>query len=185
MDGFEPASVLLSDGQIPTGIWLALALLVALVLVLAVLRIRFETSYTARPVLNGTEQRLFRSLSRAISSLPEPRPRLLCQVSYGEFLAARSQKAFWRINAKRADFLLVDADFRPLLVIEYQGRGHYGRTRRDRRDAIGRDATKRRACASAGIPWMELPADYSAQSLRETLHAALAPIPELKEPAHG
>ncbi|MDH2328323.1 DUF2726 domain-containing protein [Cereibacter sp. SYSU M97828] len=136
---------------------------------------RVAGRYTARPVLNKSEQRLFSILTSAVATLPAPQPQLLCQVNYGEFLSSRSRAAFFRINAKRCDFLLVDREFRPVLVIEYQGAGHYGSGRTARRSAVERDRVKRRALASAGVPLMEIPASYEARSIRETLHATFAP----------
>jgi hypothetical protein len=136
---------------------------------------RFRGRYAARPVLNRSEQRLYSVLSGAVAGLSEPRPRLLCQVCYGEFLSSGSKAAFFKINAKRADFLIVDQDFVPLIVVEYQGKGHYGSSSSARLDAIKRDRVKRKALASAGIALMEVPAIYDARSIRETVRAALQP----------
>jgi hypothetical protein len=136
---------------------------------------RLRGRYAARPVLNRSEQRLYSVLSGAVAGLSEPRSRLLCQVCYGEFLSSGSKAAFFKINAKRADFLIVDQDFVPLIVVEYQGKGHYGSSSSARLDAIKRDRVKRKALASAGIALMEVPAIYDARSIRETVRAALQP----------
>lgn len=158
----------LSDLVLPLGIGAA-----ALAAAFAIKRV--AGGYSARPVLNKTERRLFSILTSAIATLPAPQPRLLCQVNYGEFLSSRSRAAFFRINAKRCDFLLVDREFQPVLVIEYQGAGHYGSGAAARRSAVERDHVKRRALASAGVPLIEIPARYDARSIRETLHATFAP----------
>ncbi len=143
-------------------------------LVCAIIKARLERSYAARTVLNKSERSLFAIIERTLSGMPS-RPRLLCQVCYGEFLTSRSKRAFWRINAKRADFLIIDRDFNPLAVIEYQGRGHYGSTRKAAANAKARDRIKRQACISADIPWIEIPARYDAEGLRAELTALLNP----------
>ena len=48
--------------------------------------------------------------------------RVSAQVSLPEVLDADSVEAFNTINAKRVDYLLVDAEMRPRHAIEYQGR---------------------------------------------------------------
>lgn len=164
-----------SIGQLPPWVFAAGAALVAVEVARVAFRGRLFERWTARPVLNKSEQRLYKVLADALAGLPEPRPRLLCQVSYGEFLASRSSRAFYKINAKRADFLIVSSDFAPLIAVEYQGKGHYGASSRARRDAERRDGVKRRALASAGIVLMEVPATYDARSIRETIRATLLP----------
>ncbi|MCL4068169.1 DUF2726 domain-containing protein [Pseudomonas sp. GX19020] len=149
-------------------------------LVCAIIKARFERSYAARTVLNKSERSLFTIIERTLSGIPS-RPRLLCQVCYGEFLSSPSKRAFWRINAKRADFLIVDREFKPLAVIEYQGRGHYGSNRKTAANAKARDRIKRQACVSAGIPWIEIPASYDADGLRAELVALLCPPPPQRE----
>jgi hypothetical protein len=51
--------------------------------------------------------------------------RVCAQVSLPEVLDADSVEAFNTINAKRVDYLLVDAEMRPRHAIEYQGQGHH------------------------------------------------------------
>ena len=65
-------------------------------------------------------------------------------------LDADSIEAFNTINAKRVDFLLVDADQRPRLAIEYQGQCHHQGT------AAARDAVKREALRQAGVGYGEV-----------------------------
>lgn len=174
MGGGGGLASLLSGVSTPPPLLLpaALALLAG---VIALLVRRAVERYAARPLLNASEKRLFSVLLSAVKTLPGPPVRVMCQVSYGEFLSSRSTRAFFRINAKRADFLLVDHEFQPLLVVEYQGAGHYGQSRAARASARARDKVKRRALLSAGIPLMEIPARYDARSIRETLHETLRP----------
>ncbi|WP_308124581.1 DUF2726 domain-containing protein [Maritalea mobilis] len=132
----------------------------------------------ARPVLNRAEDRLFEQLDDLVSTSIMGH-NLLAQVSLGEFLMIRRkgrsygewQSDFNRVNAKRVDFLIVDRDWNPVLVIEYQGAGHYGPdgTIKQKRDAEKRDAIKRMACMSAGIGFMEV----VAQGLTERQEAEI------------
>ncbi|NYS23679.1 DUF2726 domain-containing protein [Rhodobacteraceae bacterium 2376] len=134
---------------------LVLALLVLVALL--VLYHRFTTPrFEARPLLNKAEQRVFAMLSRSVPRQFGKSARLFAQVSYGEFLSCKDKRAFWTINARRADFLITDAGFHPLCVIEYQGSGHYGYSRKSAKRAAHGDRMKRRALASAGVELVEL-----------------------------
>lgn len=131
---------------------------------------KIEAHFQTKALLNKSEMRLFHIIEAMLRGKPY---RLLCQVSYGEFLRTSSKKAFWKVNAKRADFLIVDQDFKPVAVIEYQGAGHFGRTGQSARDARIRDLTKFRACKSAGLPWIEIAAKIDRDKIKADLDAAL------------
>ncbi len=160
----------------PTILWaVGIAILFLAVVVFArfsVGNMIFGGSFIARPLLNYSEYKLFGYLHRHIASVFGPDARLMCQVSYGEFLKSKSIAKFRKINAKRADFVVVDGSFNVLAVIEYQGKGHYGNSFLDRLDADKRDRTKRRALKSAGIPLFEVPPQFSHSSLAELLSFA-------------
>ena len=145
---------------------------IAIVLLAAALGMALQArhSYTKKPLLNFSERKLLAGLEEIVTTLGEY--RVFCQVSYGEFLHTKRQKSFWRINAKRADFVIVDAEFLPVAVVEYQGAGHWGSTRSSARAARDRDVIKRRACESASIAWIEIPARYA----KVDLHAALVSV---------
>lgn len=71
------------------------------------------------------------------------------QVSYGEFIRTKGKDAFAAFktfNSKRADFLLVDLEFNPLVVVEYHGEGHFKGANMEKSDSI-----KYEACKKAGI----------------------------------
>lgn len=130
---------------------------------------RFER----KPLLNKSERGLLGVLNRAVARAGNGH-RLFSQVSYGEFLGARDMKTFWTINSKRTDFLVVDADFMPVLAIEYQGTGHYGSSLRSALDAKQRDRVKQQACLSAGVAWLEVPARYTRDEVVAQVVAILA-----------
>lgn len=139
----------------------------AIVVAVAAL-IALRARFTAKPILNHSEKRLFWDVQRIMRD--QPGRYLLCpQVSYGEILASKSKRAFWSINARRADMVICDNAFNPIAVIEYQGSGHYGNDRRDQKSAKVGDRAKRRALASAGIPIIEVESRYKTSDLKRQL----------------
>lgn len=122
------------------------------------------------------EKQLVRDLDVVIPEAFGAKARILMQVSYGEFLKGGDRATHARINQKRADFVVIDDDFEVLCVIEYQGAGHYGRGERARESAQYRDRVKRAACASAGIPLIEIPPRFSMQSLRDLIGPATVKV---------
>ncbi|NKX44283.1 DUF2726 domain-containing protein [Roseicyclus persicicus] len=129
------------------------------------------------PLLNASERRVFTSVETLIRQVGGDY-RLFAQVALGEVIrvdareADRSvrQSTFNQINAKRLDFLIVDRDWTPKVALEYHGSGHF------RGDAEKRDAIKRAACRSAGLPFIEIDqqglSEEQAQLLRRHLGAA-------------
>ena len=91
---------------------------------------------------------------------------LMTQVAFGEFLKGKNRKRFWTINAKRADFVICDANFNVVAALEYQGTGHFGSSARSRTNAQKRDNQKRIALREAKIPLIELPANVKTDDLR-------------------
>src|SRR3546814_9637609 len=87
------------------------------------------------------------------SDLAEESPgwRAMGQVSLGEILASPNEAAFFAVNSKRVDLLIVDADCRPLHAVEMQGQGHHQSDNTAARDAVKREALRR-----AGIGYIEV-----------------------------
>lgn len=112
------------------------------------------SEFRKRPLMNKSEYAVF---CRLEALLPKSHRsyRVFAQVSLGEILGSDSKQAYWAINSKRADFVIIDRSGQPVAVVEYHGTGHY------QGDAITCDAIKREACNSAGIAYIELPARYS------------------------
>ena len=110
------------------------------------LRAAEQARYTPRPIMNRTEFTRFRWLEDWAEGTPY---RVFAQVPYGEVLSTPDRDAFRAVNSKRADILVVDARGMPVAAIEVQGAGHY------QGDARARDAVKRAALASAGVPLIE------------------------------
>ncbi|WP_109078042.1 DUF2726 domain-containing protein [Aggregatibacter kilianii] len=106
-------------------------------------------------LLNKSEYRLFtRLISLLEKSHQEQKYRLFSQVAMGEFIQSENPEAFRLVNNKRVDFLITDKFGNPVVVIEYQGGGHY------QSNAIERDAIKKEACRKARIEYIEFPQKY-------------------------
>lgn len=125
-----------------------------------------KVAYRARPVLHAGEAALFRLIERMCAA-HAPHIRVLAQVNMGEFLGVddrgpgsprQREAGQGAINSKRIDILLVDAEFRPRVAIEYQGRRHAT----DDRTRL-RDQAKHTALAAAGIPLVEI-TPYEAEA---------------------
>lgn len=114
------------------------------------LRVVMEADFTARPLLNRGERRLLTVLDKVLAE-ESPGWRAMGQVSLGEILASPHEAAFFAINSKRVDLLIVDADFRPLHAVEMQGKGHHKGSTTAARDAVKREALRR-----AGVGYVEV-----------------------------
>jgi len=138
------------------------------------LRIVLEAKFSSRPLLNKPERRLLSHLDRALQD-EAPGWRAMGQVSLGEMLASDDEAAFFAINSKRVDLLIVDADCQPLHAIEFQGTGHH------QGSAAARDAVKKEALRRAGIGYAEVvsgdtPADLRALVKKLAARSGLSPV---------
>lgn len=114
-----------------------------------------KAEFNKSVLMNKSEQLLFYKLGGLLETKHEKQYfKLFPQVSMGEFIQSRSTDAFKLINSKRVDFLIVDKQFNPVIVIEYQGNGHY------QNNAIERDAIKRECCRKAKIEYIEFKQNY-------------------------
>lgn len=133
-----------------------------------------EVAFERRPLLNRSEFPLLELLEGVVDGL-QAGHRVMAQTCLGEIIKPKpdpsrreqTDLAFRSINSKRADFVIVDARGLAVVVVEYQGRGHYQGT------AALRDAVKKEAFRSAGIRLVEVPACYEkadiAREIREIL----------------
>lgn len=121
------------------------------------LRIVMGADFTAQPLLNKSEARVFRELDRIVIDC-NPAWQVMAQVSLGEILRSKDADAYGCINSKRVDLLLVDDDCQPRHAIEYQGTAHHQTT------AAARDAVKKEALRRAGIGYHEVVAGHTTPS---------------------
>ncbi len=117
------------------------------------------TNLKPYPLMNKSEFRTFQALNNLLNSQHNKQGyRLFSQVSLGGFIKVNSSQnwtkieknAFGAFNSLRADFLIIDVYGKPVLVIEYQGKGHRISNSSDR------DLRKRYACQKAGIELIEV-----------------------------
>ena len=128
-----------------------------------------RASFTARPLLNKAEAKVFVALDEAVIAR-NPGWQVMAQVSLGEFLASRDSEAFRAINSKRVDFALMDENSRVVHALEYQGSGHHTGT-----SAAARDAVKKEALRKAGIGYHEIVAGHTTLSELRALVEKLVP----------
>lgn len=120
-----------------------------------------NATFTARPLLNKPERRLLGVIDQALTD-HSPGWRAMGQVSLGEILWSGDKAAFWAINAKRVDLLIVDADCQPLHAVEFQGTGHHTSD-----ETAARDAVKKEALRRAGIGYVEVVSGDTPAEVRE------------------
>ena len=135
-----------------------------------------NVEFEPRRLLNRREYAVLQVLERVARQIAGGH-RVMAQTSLGETIAPRGASgseqsrdlAFRSINSKRLDFLIIDRFGMPALAVEYQGHGHY------RNRAFMRDAVKREAVRKAGIPFLEIPAEYDPMILEHRIRSALRP----------
>jgi len=127
------------------------------------LAIVMEADFEAQALLNGKEIPVLACLDKILAE-EAPGWRIMAQVSLGEVLKSRKTEAFLAVNSKRVDFLVIDAECRPVCAIEYHGNGHHlGKT------AAARDAVKQEALRKAGIDYKAVMAGDRPSELREII----------------
>lgn len=125
--------------------------------------------FTARPLLNTSEAKVFETLDQAVIAR-NPRWQVMAQVCIGEFLASPDTEAFRAVNSKRVDFALMDENCCVRHALEYQGNGHHLGT-----SAAARDAVKKEALRKAGIGYHEVVAGHTTPSELRALVEKLVP----------
>ena len=133
------------------------------------LKIVSRARFTARPLLNASEAKVFDALDKAVIAR-NPDWQVMAQVSLGEFLASPDKDAFLAVNSKRVDFALMDESARVVHALEYQGGGHHHGD-----CAAARDAVKKEALRKAGIGYHEVVAGQTTPSELRALVEKLVP----------
>jgi hypothetical protein len=130
--------------------------------------------WRTKSLMNKPESALFYELDRIVKR-SNSNHRLTTQVAFGAFVEATARAdfeqiktdAFFSVQRKVADFLIIDRYGKPVMVIEYQGDGHY------QRNAHARDHVKRIVCQMARLPFIEVPASGLTHGQRGDLHRLL------------
>lgn len=151
------------------------------------LRYVLDADFAAVPVMQRMEFRAFQAVEREALSLRRGY-RVFSQTALGSVLKTPNSQAFWAINSKRVDALVIAPNGLPVLAVEYQGSGHY------QNDAAARDAVKREALRKAGVQYLEVFEHMDDTEIRRLAREALdrvngrdrtAPAPLPNSPAPG
>lgn len=130
-----------------------------------------SAGFTARPMMNKSEMQLFQIVNNwlrknALNHYISP------QATYGSFLGCRDYKKWRLMSAKRADLVIFDKHGNVRLIIEFDGAGHYGKSRKDAYGTRNRDEQKNLAAAAAGLPLIRI----TSLKDRDAIIAALSEI---------
>ena len=126
-------------------------------------------TFQKKRLMNSEEYGLFKQLERLLRRNTQGL-RLFSQVSLGEIIQSTDRAAFLRINGKRCDFVIIDRFGNALIVIEYQGSGHF------QGDSSHRDEVKRLALRKASIPTVEIFFDYEWPDVESELKKELGEV---------
>lgn len=107
-----------------------------------------NNSFNLKRIMNKEEFKLFKKIERHLKD-HYPYYRVFPQVCLGEIFTSDNKLAYSCINSKRADLIIIDQFGRPIMVIEYQGEGHFNG------DAFIRDAVKKEVCRKTGVSYIE------------------------------
>jgi hypothetical protein len=116
------------------------------------------SSFQKQRLLNASEYQAFKIIEHDVA-MERKGFRVFAQTSLGEVLKSPDPDAFRSINSKRVDILIVDGGGWPVLAVEYQGSGHYIGT------AAARDAVKKEALRKAGVRYVEITENDSAEQI--------------------
>ncbi|PWK59537.1 DUF2726 domain-containing protein [Roseicyclus mahoneyensis] len=133
-----------------------------------------KVGWRKKRLMNKPEFALYRELHGLVGQSGAGH-RLFAQVAFGAFLEATARAdleeiksaAFYAVQRKVADFLIIDRYGQPVAVIEYQGSGHFLGNAHDR------DHAKRIVCKFSGLPYIEVPASGLTHGQRGDLHRLL------------
>lgn len=139
------------------------------------------SSFEKQRIMNAPEYRTFRTIEDEIAAMRNGH-RVFAQTCLGEILQSKDEDAFYSINSKRVDILIIDKAGWPVLAVEYQGEGHYKGT------AAARDAIKKEALRKAGVRYLEVVPDDSDEQIRRRIREHLGSItptpPPPSSPSH-
>ena len=117
-----------------------------------------SAKFDKRRLLSKKEAEIFHMVEDAVMAHGSGW-RVMAQVSLGEILSSKDPAAYSAINSKRVDLLVVCNKSLPIVAVEYQGRDHYQGT------APARDAVKKEALRKAGVRYVEVTHEHSAEDI--------------------
>lgn len=118
-----------------------------------------KTEYTIKPIMYKGEFRVYSELQELLLKNFQNKYtfRIFPQIALGCFI----ENADNNIKYLRADFVIVSPRGYPIIVIEYQGDGHYSN------NFLERDRRKRIACENAGIRLIEVSSNFGKKYLED------------------
>lgn len=122
------------------------------------LRHVMAASFYKKKVMSKAEYKVFKVVESEIQARRDG-CRVLSQTSLGEIIGSDSEKAFYSVNSKRVDILIMGPYGDPIAVLEYQGSGHH------QGSAAARDAIKREALRKAGVHFVEILENHSVDEI--------------------
>lgn len=123
----------------------------------------FNGNVSSKRILTDSEAY---NLERIIENLPEG--LLICpQVSFNAFINCKITKLRNQFNRKSVDYLIVDHDFNPLLVVEIDDDSHTSKKVRMR------DLKRDEIAAAAGIPTLRITNKTPTESLENLIRSHL------------
>lgn len=131
------------------------------------LRIVMNAEFQKKRLMSKAEFSVFRTIEELLRDQHRGY-RVLCQTSLGEIIGSSDSLAFRSINSKRVDMLVLGPYGFAVAAVEYQGGEHY------QGDAAARDAVKREALRRAGIDFIEVGAQDTADTVRRLVSTAIA-----------
>lgn len=127
-------------------------------------------------LFNRSEYRVLLLLEKIVRDMNSGY-RVMGQTCMGEIMEhpnhstpQKDRDAYYAINCKRLDFLVINAHGNPILAVEYHGFGH---DRGGQGEAATRDAIKRAALKGAAIPFLEIPAEYNQDETQSKIISIL------------
>ena len=115
-------------------------------------------SFYKKKVMSKAEYKVFKVVETEIRARRDG-CRVLSQTSLGEIIGSDSEKAFYSVNSKRVDILIMGPYGDPIAAIDYQGSGHH------QGSAAARDAIKREALRKAGVHFVEILENHSVDEI--------------------
>lgn len=130
--------------------------------------------YSARPFMNKSELQLFHYVNSWLTHNAQGY-YISAQAAYGSFLGSKDSNAWRYVSAKRADFVVFDRNGTVHLIIEFDGGGHYGNSRKGAAGVKDRDEQKNAAAASAGIPLLRITDLKNRHAIADALARIIKP----------
>lgn len=134
-----------------------------------------NTNFEAVRLLNKQEVKVYEALVENVQNQSNHQYKVFAQVSLGEILRNHDRSSFNRINQKRVDFCIVNADYMPIAAIEYHGGGHF------RGNYQERDEIKQQAVEYAGLAYHAI-FEHNLGNIQEHIHTVIMPLLSNQKP---